>query len=65
MGEPKHDDGMDAGIAEDHFDHASGGRIPVEDRLDITSDLLEHARSLPPNRPQNLQTVSIIRKYKN
>jgi len=39
-----HDDGVEAGIAENHLEPGSGGRIARDDAVDVIEKTLEHQR---------------------
>jgi len=43
MGQAVQQDGMQTRITEQNFRHALGGRIPLEGRMNLLSDLSEHA----------------------
>ena len=42
VGEPVDQNGMEAGVTEDDFQHALGGGIFTEDRIELLPDVAEH-----------------------
>ncbi len=52
---------MKTRIGDDHLQHRAGGRIPLEDALDIFLNLFEHAVSFLPE--QYYQDCAVLGKF--